>query len=216
STVGDWLRRQGNGSGLLRAKDVIEEINKKALRLDSHDEYTLFSDPTIIEAEKHDAKMTYLGVKGYRPIITAFKEIPLIVYHSFREGNAVGDVMEAIKRPFETLPKGKRINHASLDSENYRADVMGYLRSKQTTFSIAADKAQAVKELIKRIDNWRPFKDSKGVLTDREIENVIKELKNGIGMEYMPTGDFGANSFWFSLGVLAYNSFIMKKYLILP
>ncbi len=49
-----------------------------------------------------------------------------------------------------------------------------------------------------------------------QIENVIKELKNGFGMEYMPTGDFGANSFWFSLGVLAYNVFVMKKYFVLP
>lgn len=129
----------------MRAKDVIEEVNIKALRLDSYDEYTLYSDPTIIEAKKHDISMTYLGVKEYRPIITDFKKIPLIVYHCFKEDNAVGYVMEAIKRPLETLPKGKRINHASLDSENYRADVMGYLRSKQTTFSIAADKVIATR-----------------------------------------------------------------------
>lgn len=48
------------------------------------------------------------------------------------------------------------------------------------------------------------------------MENIIKELKNGFGMEDMPTGDFGANSFWFSLGVLAYNVFIIKKHLVLP
>jgi hypothetical protein len=35
-------------------------------------------------------------------------------------------------------------------------------------------------------------------------------------MENMSTGDSGANSFWFPLGVLAYNIFIMKKYLVLP
>lgn len=275
STVGDWVRRQGNGRGLSGIKSGIDESSKKALGLDSHDEYTLYSDPTIIEAWKQSAVMTYLGVKGYRPIITVFKEMPLIVYHFFREGNAVGDVMEAIMNPYEILPRGKRIKHASLDSEYYRADVMRYLRSKGTTFTIAVDKDIAVKELIKRIDNWGAFRDSSGVMTDREIgetihtmnklefsfrlivirwkaeqgdlfsdgyhyhciatdlecpaeevvwryneraeiENVIKELKNGFGMDNMPTGDFGANSFWFSLGVLAYNIFIMKKYLVLP
>ncbi len=275
STVGDWIRRQGNGRGLSGIKSGIDELNKKALRLDRHDEYTLYSDPTIIEAWKQSAVMTYLGVKGYRPIITVFKELPLIMYHSFREGNAVGNVMEAIMKPYSLLPDGKRIKHASLDSEYYRADVMRYLRSKGTTFTIAVDKDTAVKELIKRIEDWRPFRDSSGVMTDREIgetihamnklefsfrlivirwragqgdlfsdgykyhciatdlecpaeevvwryneraeiENVIKELKRGFGMEYMPSGDFGANSFWFSLGVLAYNSFIMKKYFVLP
>ncbi|MCX8030038.1 MAG: transposase, partial [Thermodesulfovibrionales bacterium] len=155
------------------------------------------------------------------------------------------------------------------------ADVMEELRREGTTFSIAVDKDAAVKEAIKATKEWKPFRDSEGVLTDREIgetihtmnklsfsfrlivlrwkdkqgdlfsdgynyhciatdleisaekvvwrynergeiENVIKELKNGFGMEYMPTGDFGANSFWFSLGVLAYNTFIMMKHFILP
>jgi len=35
-------------------------------------------------------------------------------------------------------------------------------------------------------------------------------------MENMPTRDFGANSFWFPLEVLAYNSLIVKRQLILP
>jgi len=275
STVGDWLRRQGNGLGLLRIKGVIKGFVKRALRVDSHNEYTLYSDPTIIEAEKQGALMTYRGVRGYRPIITVFKEFPVIVDHEFRGGNAVGKVFETIKRAYEVLPEGKRIVHASLDSEYYRADVMEYLRSKGTRFTIAVDKDVAVKELIKGIKEWRPFRDSAGVLTNKEIgeavhtmnklsfsfrlivlrwrpeqgdlfndgycyhciatdlegsaeevvwnynervhiENVIKEIKNGFGMESMPTGDFGANSFWFSLGVLAYNSFIVKKHLVLP
>ncbi|MCX7794735.1 MAG: hypothetical protein N2257_10105, partial [Thermodesulfovibrionales bacterium] len=93
--------------------------------------------------------MTYLGVKGYRPIMTAFKELKLIVHHRFRDGNAVGDVIEAIKRPYKVLPKGKRIKHVCLDSEYYRADVMEELRREGTTFSIAVDKDAAVKEAIK-------------------------------------------------------------------
>ncbi|MCX7914185.1 MAG: transposase, partial [Thermodesulfovibrionales bacterium] len=273
---GDWMRRQGNGEGLRGIKvGVIDRANKKALKLDDNKEYTLISDPSIIESWKHEAKMTYLGVKGYRPIITTFKELPLIVYHQFRDGNAVGDVMEAIKGPYRLLPEGKKIKHAYLDSEYYRADVIEYLRSVGTTFSITVDKDIAVKEAIKGIKEWKPFRDCKGVLTDREIgqgihtmnklsfsfrlivlrwrekqgnlfsdgyhyhciatdlesvseevvwrhneraniENVIKELKNGFGMEYMPTGDFGANSFWFSLGVLGYNTFVMKKHFTLP
>lgn len=275
STVGDWLRRQGRGEGLRKLKQVIAQINRKALMMDTHKEYTFYSDPTIIESNKQDAVMTYLGVKGYRPIITVLNDIPLIMYHEFREGNATGRVMDAVERVYELLPEGKRIKHASLDSEYYRVDVMEYLRGKGTTFCIAVDKDRAVREVIKTIGKWKPYKDREGVATDREIgetvhtmermsfsfrlivlrwrdgqrnlfsdgynyhciatdlkssaeevvweynqrvhiENVIKELKNGFGMEDMPTGDFWANSFWFSLGVLAYNSFIMKKYFVLP
>lgn len=275
STVGDWLRRQGRDIGLEALKKVIELANIKALKLDTNTEYTLFSDPTIISADKESAKMTYLGVKGYRPIITIFKEFPLICYHEFREGNTTGGVLSALRGAYKVLPPGKRIACAFLDSEFYRADVMKFLREKGTNFAISADKDIAVKEAIKWINNWRPFRDRDGILTDREIgetvhamnkldfgfrlivlrwkrkqvnlfegeyfyhciatdlkcsaeevvwryneraniENVIKELKNGFGMEYMPTGDFFANSFWFSLGVLAYNCFIIKKYLVLP
>ena len=38
-----------------------------------------------------------------------------------------------------------------------------------------------------------------------QCENLLKELKLGYGMEYLPTGDFAANAVWFGLGVLAYN-----------
>jgi len=38
-----------------------------------------------------------------------------------------------------------------------------------------------------------------------QVENSIKELKLGFGMEQMTSGDFRANALWFSLGVLASN-----------
>ncbi|MGQ9569653.1 MAG: transposase [Thermodesulfovibrionales bacterium] len=49
-----------------------------------------------------------------------------------------------------------------------------------------------------------------------QMENIIKELKGGIGMENLPSGDFGANSFWFSIGVMVYNTFILQKTFLLP
>ena len=47
-------------------------------------------------------------------------------------------------------------------------------------------------------------------------ENRIKELKSGFGLERMPCGQFGANAMFFSIGVLAYNLFIMFKQDVLP
>jgi hypothetical protein len=38
-----------------------------------------------------------------------------------------------------------------------------------------------------------------------QVENLIKELKIGFGMEQMSSGDFAANSLWFSIGVLVGN-----------
>ncbi|MGQ9569654.1 MAG: hypothetical protein ACUVUQ_02195 [Thermodesulfovibrionales bacterium] len=176
STVGDWLRRMGNSEGLDLFKHVIGKAVEKALRIHDCVEYTLWSDPTLIEADKQGAKMTYEGFKEYRPIITAFKGLPIIGYHQFREGNAIGDVIEALKGAYTILPESKRIRHASLDSEFYNAEVINFLMQKGTTFMIAADKDASIKEAIKRLNNWRPFKLQDGTLTDREIAETIHTM----------------------------------------
>jgi hypothetical protein len=49
-----------------------------------------------------------------------------------------------------------------------------------------------------------------------QMENYIKELKSGFGMEQMPSGDFKANALWFALGVMVYNTSIWQKLSLLP
>ncbi len=48
------------------------------------------------------------------------------------------------------------------------------------------------------------------------IENHIKELKNGFSLEQMPSADFYANALNFAVGVLTYNTFIIMKNNLLP
>lgn len=290
SAVGDWLVRQGQGGGIQALERVNRRVVRKALKQDPHTEYTLWSDPTLIEAEKQEAAMSYAGVKGYRPMVTAFKELPLVVWHQFKAGNEMGGAALAIAGAYEALPAGKRIRHAALDSEFYTAEVIQLLRFKKTTFTIVARQDEAVRSAVEAIapGEWRPFRDRQGVWTDREIaetihclgdteafrlvvlrwrkaqgdlfgggaycyhaiatdltgqveqvvvehersfppeqvvyeynergqmENILKELKSGVGMEQMPSGDFGANAMYFGLGVLTYNLFVVQKYFVLP
>jgi hypothetical protein len=42
-------------------------------------------------------------------------------------------------------------------------------------------------------------------------ENQIKELKNGFNLSYLPSSNFISNAFYFQIGVLAYNLFILFK-----
>ncbi len=42
-------------------------------------------------------------------------------------------------------------------------------------------------------------------------ENRIKELKNGFNLKYLPTSNFIANAFYFQIGILAYNLFVLFK-----
>jgi hypothetical protein len=201
----------------------------------------------------------------------------------------MGEAVEALKGAYRLLPGGKRINHAALDSEFYTADVINYLRSESTTFTIVADKDEVVMGAIGMIGEgeWRPYCDKDGVKTDREIavtvhcmenteafslvvlrwsnpqrdlfladeycyhaiatdleleaeeaivqhqeshpehacvwrynergqmENIIKELKVGMGMEQMPSGRFEANAMYFAIGVLAYNLYVAQKYFVI-
>jgi len=42
-------------------------------------------------------------------------------------------------------------------------------------------------------------------------ENRIKELKGGFNLDHLPSSDFISNAFYFQIGVLAYNLFILFK-----
>jgi hypothetical protein len=49
-----------------------------------------------------------------------------------------------------------------------------------------------------------------------QVENFIKEIKEGFGMEWMPCGESYANAVFFRIGTIAYNLFIAMKLLALP
>lgn len=49
-----------------------------------------------------------------------------------------------------------------------------------------------------------------------QVENFIKEFKDGFGMNWMPCGETYANAVFFRIGVIAYNLFLALKFLGLP
>lgn len=293
SGTGDWLLRNGEGQGIEGMSKVHMETNVKMLHMDANEEYTLWADPTIIDlGDKDYAEMLYTGQEGDRPILVGLKELPMFVHHKYRKGNAMGGTKEAVQSGFEVVEAaGKRIKHVALDSEFYNADTINFIRTKDgSTFTIVADKDEAVKGLIRGIaeSKWKPFYDAHGVKTNREIavtvhamenteafslvvlrwkkeqlnllepekyfyhaiatdldinaaamiklheesvpdacravwryneraqmENCIKELKIGMGMEHMPCGEFEANAMYFSIGVLTYNLMVAQKYFVI-
>ena len=61
--------------------------------------------------------------------------------------------------------------------------------------------------------------DAKEILTlhrqrGETSENKIKELKNGFNMSYLPTSNFEANAFYFAIGTLAHNLFLLFKQIL--
>lgn len=278
SAQGDWLKRAFEKGGIEAMERVNIAVARKIIRKDKRKRDTLIVDPTIIEAEKKQAFMTYLGVKGYRPQIAVLKELDIVIAYQFKEGNDNGGRLEIIKKAFEAMPEGKKIDKVLLDSEYYTNEVIEYLNEKGVKWVIAVDKDSAVIKAINSVEEreWKPFKTSAGEQTDREIgetvhttnkgksafrliilrwkgrqgmlfenrynyhsiatsmieeekeevvwrynerayiENDIKEIKGGFGMEHMPSGEFGANAVYFAIGILTYNLFIVQKYFTMP
>ncbi len=281
SAIGDWLRRMGERGGIEGMERVNDGVVKKVLRREDRKGYTLMADPTVIEAGKREARMTYLGVKGYRPVVASLKENGLAIAYEFREGNVNGDGVKILKKAFRKMRqvgKGKKIEEVLLDSEYYSYEVMDYLDGQKVRWAIVVDQDEAVRRLIKEIreEEWGGYETEDEIRTDREIaetvhamnrgrsafrvivlrwrerqgdlfkgsyhyhciatsmvkespkevvwkyngrgqiENHIKEIKSGFGMEWMPSGDFGANAIYFGIGILTYNLFIGQKLLTMP
>jgi hypothetical protein len=278
SATGDWLKRMGVKGGIVGLEQVNREISRKLLNQDKRKGYTLIIDPSIIEAEKREAKMTYLGVKGYRPVVATLKEPGLVIAYEFKAGNDNGGKLKIIKQAFSNIPEGKKIELVLLDNEYYCNEVIEFLTDKGVRWAIAVDKDSAVLKAIGAIacGEWQPFKNKDGIATGREIaetvhatnkgqvafrlvvlrwrdkqgslfensyhyhciatslveesahevvwqynersqiENHIKELKGGFGMDRLPSGDFAANAVYFGIGIMTYNLFIAQKLFIMP
>jgi len=278
SAIGDWLRRMGERSGVVATERVNTSICQNILRRDKGNNYTLIVDPTIIETGKREAQMTYLGYKGYRPVVATIKELGLSIAYEFKEGNDMSGRVDIIEKAFGVMPSGKTIGRVLLDSEYYSNEVMEYLHTTGVKWIIAADKDKAVMENIKNVkeESWKPFRAKDEVMTDREIaetihatekgkgafrlivlrwrenqselfgdnyryhclatnmteesvsevvwlyneraqiENHIKEIKGGFGMERMPSGEFKANAIHFAIGIMTYNLFIAQRLFTMP
>lgn len=278
SAIGDWLKRMGRTGGLQGMAQVNKAIARQVLTRDERTEYTLIVDPTIIEAEKREAAMTYRGVKGYRPVVATLKERGLVLAYNFKAGNDNGGKVDILRQAFQNLPAGKRIDTVLLDAEYYTDDVMTFLSAQGVRWVIAADKDAAVQQAIQALPDkaWRPLRTRDGILTDREvaetvhstnkgqaafrlivirwresqgdlfldtyhyhclatnmveetadavvwlyngrahIENHIKELKGGFGMDRLPSGDFSANAVHFAIGIMTYNLFLAQRLLTMP
>jgi hypothetical protein len=278
SAIGDWLRRMGQRGGIEGMERLNGAIAKKVLKKDDRKGYTLIIDPTVIESEKREAQMTYLGCKGYRPVVATLRENGLVIAYEFKEGNDNGGKLWILKKAFAKMPHGKRIEEVLLDAEYYSNEVIEYLEGEGVRWAIGVDKDVSVMEAIRGIaeGQWESLGTRDGVMTDREvadtvhatnkgkgafrlvvvrwkdrqgdlfrdtyhyhciatnmltesaeeavwrynvraqIENHIKEIKTGFGMEWMPSGEFAANALHFAIGIMTYNLFIAQKLLVMP
>ena len=67
-----------------------------------------------------------------------------------------------------------------------------------------SSKAEAIREIENRLHRYY-VQDSYGWRRHAEIENAIRDLKYGVGLNHMPSGRFAANGAWLAVQVMAHN-----------
>jgi hypothetical protein len=131
------------------------------------------------------------------------------------QDKGVKESIKAIKewRPYQGDREiGETIHTMNETKEAFRLVVLRWPKLQAELFdpspyfyhAIATNREEDAEELIK-LHNRRG-----------EVENYIKELKSGFGMEWMPCGESYANAIFFRIGVIAYNLFLAMKLLALP
>jgi len=174
-TVGDWLRRQGEG-GVAGMERVNRELIQGALE-EEGEELILDVDATEIEAEKQEAQWTYNHVQGYMPLLGYVNGV--CVGQEFRDGNVNpgAGILRFAQKCEAALPAGKRIYFRS-DSAAYQAEVIDHYSQPGRTFTITADLDVAVKREIQHLPEsaWQPYGTADGLATDRQIAETVHTM----------------------------------------
>ena len=136
--TGDWLRRMGNGEGLVGLDRVNQRVVERRLRKFSRKAHTLDIDATQIIAEKRSTEWTYKGERGYMPMVGHLAEAGVVIHDDFRAGNVApaSANLDFVKACESRLPKGHRLAAIRADSASYQADLFNYCEETGKTFAI--------------------------------------------------------------------------------
>jgi hypothetical protein len=78
----------------------------KASRKEEPKQATIDQDATVVESHKEQSRITYLGERGYQPVINYWVEQDLILSDEFRDGNVPAgmDCLSSFMRSTRALP----------------------------------------------------------------------------------------------------------------
>ena len=123
-------------------------------------------------------------------------------YHLKEEVAEFIHTMNESKKAFRLIVVKKQITPIlpTLEEMFTQEELLQYMREHYSVIATNADEEISAQEVVS-------FYRQRGDTS----ENRIKELKNGFNLKYLPTSDFIANAFYFQIGVLAYNLFVLFK-----
>jgi len=176
----DWIKRDAQKRENIRQANNV--LSLRVLRRAKQEGFTLDIDASGIEAEKHHALYTYLGYKGYMPMLGFIPELDWCIGYEFREGNIppATNNYEFTKAQVELVKEsGKKILRFRSDSAAYQYELINYLEKKGIKYTITIVKDNSVKDAIEQIpeSDWKELRDKKGRLTGRKYAEFIHSME---------------------------------------
>ena len=200
--LGDWLRRLGQDAVGINA---LVEVNRRLLKLALRGcvEVTLDIDATPALAAKRTAQRTYLGEKGYMPMLG----------HIEATGQETCQgvwAMDKYKTPFTlVVQRCRKGGQQALDldeGEDGLDDETTMTDGRYIYRELATNRNELTESEIVHWYNQR----------GEDSENRIKELKSDFAGERLPCEQFDANALYFHLCVTAYNLFVLLRHALPP
>lgn len=162
--------------------EVQREVVLKASRKDAPQQATIDQDATVVESHKEQSQMTYLGERGYQPVINYWVEQDLILSDEFRDGNVPAgmDPLTSFLRAVRALPQSVETIYFRSDSAAYQHKLLDKMREgielhgKQIPvyFAISADVSDVLRGKIASLNEsaWKSLRKltAKGLIEGRK------------------------------------------------
>jgi len=175
--------------GLRGLQKVHRDLIRKATLRDAPWQATIDIDALVIESDKREAFYTYLGGRGYQPVIAYWAEQDLIVADQFRDGNVPAGMRlkEVLQEALQALPPTVRLVRVRSDSAAYVHELLDWCREEipgrpRIEFAISADMTEELRTAIQALpqEAWKPLRkvNEKGWVVGR---------KEWAEVEFVPT-----------------------------
>lgn len=158
--LGDWLRRLGKDEAGIKA---LVKVNRRLLgwALGRCRRVTLDIDATPVLADKREAQRTYLGERGYMPILGHIGETGQAAGCEFRAGNVApaDDNAGFIETCVAGLPAGVSVQYLRADAASYQGAVFAYCEVHEIAYVVRAKRSEEMKAwiLARPESAWTPL-----------------------------------------------------------
>jgi hypothetical protein len=164
---------------LMGLGEVNRDLIRKATRREAPWKATIDIDATVMESDKREAQVTYLGSRGYQPVVAHWVEPDLVVADQFRDGNvpAGARLLEVLQKAVGALPPSVRLIRVRSDSAAYVHELLDWCREEKKArppieFAISADVSEELRAAIRDVPEaaWKALRkfNEKGLVVGRK------------------------------------------------